>query len=255
MRKAQGGAARADQGRGREEGGCFSGCGTAFALLLLIALAVKYWYISLGIVVLVVAAGAIANSQQKQRAQEAARRRSGPRDPWLNEVAVALGDLGLSEVARNTGQQLGGAPLEGDIGLQEDGLLVYVNLFANPEIARQAEIGLRAQSNIRTAMANGQTDLKTDGPVVLVANGRGRVVDEYRMAEVEHAVAGVPLPPALKRQVVRPPSSLPGPLPHREPIVEGGPLEQIQKLAKLRDAGALTDAEFEAKKAELLRRL
>ena len=47
--------------------------------------------------------------------------------------------LGLTEVARNTGSQLGGAPMEGDIGVQEDKLLIYVNLFANQELARQAE--------------------------------------------------------------------------------------------------------------------
>ena len=175
------------------KGGCFSGCGTALAVLFLIAIAIKFWYVSVGLIVLAVVVGLIANSQQKQKAKEAARRRPGPRDPWLNEIAVALGELGLTEVARNTGSQLGGAPMEGDIGLQEDKLLVYVNLFANQELARQAAVGLRAQANIRNAVANGQTTLTTLGPVLLVANGRRVVVDEYRMNEVEHAVAAVPL--------------------------------------------------------------
>jgi hypothetical protein len=35
----------------------------------------------------------------------------------------------------------------------------------------------------------------------------------------------------------------------------GDPLEQMRKLGELRDAGVLTDAEFEAKKAELLKRI
>jgi hypothetical protein len=32
-------------------------------------------------------------------------------------------------------------------------------------------------------------------------------------------------------------------------------LDQIKRLAELRDAGVLSEAEFEAKKAELLRRI
>jgi Short C-terminal domain len=241
-----------------KKGGCLSGCGTALAVLFLIAIAIKFWYVSVGLIVLAVIVGVVANSQQKQKAKEAARRRPGPRDPWLNEVAVALGELGLTEVARNTGSQLGGAPMEGDIGLQEDKLLIYVNLFANQELARQAEVGLRAQPNIRNAAANGQTTLKTLGPVLLVANGRGGVVDEYRMNEVEHAVADVPLPPALKRPAVPPPvsSAVPSPgVSDAEALAGADPLEQIRKLAELRDAGFLTEAEFEAKKMELLRRV
>jgi hypothetical protein len=238
--------------------GCFSGCGTALAVLFLIGIAVKFWYVSVGLIVVAVVAGLSANSRQKQRAKEAARRRPGPRDPWLNEIAVALGELGLTEVARNTGNRLGGASMEGDIGLQEDKLLVYVNLFANPGLARQAEVGLRAQPNIRNAVANGHTTLHTLGPVLLVANGRGGVVDEYRTNEVEDAIADVPLPPALKSPAVPQPASSGAPSPSVgdvEALAGADPLARIRELAELRDAGVLTQAEFEAKKAELLRRL
>src|SRR5579875_1377203 len=240
------------------KGGCFSGCGTTLAVLFLIGIAIKFWYVAVGLIVLAVVVGVIVNSQHKQKAKEAARQRTGPRDPWLNEIAVVLGELGLTEVARNTGSQLGGSPMEGDIGLQEQRLLVYVNLFANQELARQAEMGLRARADIRTALASGHTTLKALGPVLLIAHGRGGIVDEYRMNEVEHAVCGVPLPPALGRPPVQPPASSIV----RSPALGGAaalagadPLEQIRKLAELRDAGVLTDAEFAAKKAELLRRL
>lgn len=234
-----------------------AGCGTFLGVLILIGLAIEYWYVALAIVAILVVIGIAVNAQRREKELERQRHRPGPRDPWLNHVAVALADLGLTEIARNTGGHLGGAPMEGDIGLQEARLLVYVNLLANPELARQAEVGLRAQPNIRNAVANGQTTLKTLGPLLLVANGRGGVVDEYRMNEVEHALAEVPLPPALKRPAAPPPASpgvpaldVSGP----EPLA-GDPLAQIRKLAELRDAGVLTDAEFEAKKAELLRRV
>jgi hypothetical protein len=36
---------------------------------------------------------------------------------------------------------------------------------------------------------------------------------------------------------------------------ESDALEQLRKLGKLRDAGVLSEAEFEAKKEELLRRV
>lgn len=234
------------------------GCGTVLGVLILIGLAIEYWYVALGILLLVVVIGVIANTEQRKKELEKQRHRPGPRDPWLNEIAVAVGELGLNEVARNTGNQLGGAPMEGDIGLQENRLLVYVNLFANQELARQAEVGLRAQANIRNAVANGHTMLKTIGPVLLVANGRGGVVDEYRMNEVEHAVAEVALPPALKRPAAPSSGSPTAPTPEvsgAEALAGGDSLEQIRKLAELRDAGVLTQAEFEAKKAELLRRV
>ena len=91
-----------------------SGCGTWLAVMVLLGLAIEYWYVSLGIVAVVIAIALVRAARQR----ELARHRPGPRDPWLNEVAVALADLGLREIARNTGAELGGAPMDGDIGLQ-----------------------------------------------------------------------------------------------------------------------------------------
>jgi hypothetical protein len=131
-----------------------SGCWGVFGVMLLIGLAIEYWYVSLGILVLLVIIGAVAQSAQKTQrklAQDKARHRPGPRDPWLNEVAVALADLGLVERARNTGTQVGGVLLDGDIGLDADGLSVYGTLFATDELARQAELALRAKPEVRAA--------------------------------------------------------------------------------------------------------
>lgn len=239
-------------------GGCFSGCGTALAVLFLIAIAVKYWYVSVGLIVLAVAVGVIHNSQEKQKA----RRRPGPRDPWLNEVVVALADLGLNEVARNTGAHLGGVPLEGDVGLEADRFLVYVNLFADGERARQAELGIRATAKVRSAVSGGYTAVKTVGPVVCVANGKGRIVDEFRLEEVVQTVCAISPPPALTFAPGNPGRPEPASGTHSQaPVFDqacGGSsdtLEQLHKLGELRTARVLTDAEFEATKAELLRRI
>ena len=170
-----------------------SGCGTWLAIMILLGLAIAYWYVSLAIVAIVIAV-AIIRARQKR---ELARHRPGPRDPWLNEVAVALADLGFTETERNTGSQLGGAPIEGDIGLQADRLKVYVNLFSDQRLARQAELGLRAKPDIRVALSKGATAIHTAGRVVYVANGRGGVVDEFRLEEVVRVVGELAVPPPL----------------------------------------------------------
>jgi hypothetical protein len=78
--------------------------------MVLLGLTIQYWYVALPIVV-IVALVAIGNARTQRKKTT---HRSGPRDPWLNEVSVALAELGLTEIARNTGSQLGGAPIDGD---------------------------------------------------------------------------------------------------------------------------------------------
>ncbi len=231
-----------------------SGCGTWLTVVFLLGLAIEYWYISLGIAVVVVAIALTRAARQ----HELARHRPGPWDPWLNEVAVELADLGLTEHARNTGAQLGGAPLEGDIGLQDARFSVFVNLFGTDELARQAEIGLRANPKIQSAISRGQSALRTDGRVLYVANGRGHAVDEIRLDEVVRVVAPINvLPPRQVISGAAPPA--PGPAPARSVAQLGAAspetLEQLRKLGELHRARVLTDAEFDAKKAELLRRI
>ena len=181
------------------------------------------------------------------RQRELARHRPGPRDPWLNEVAVALSDLALREAARNTGAELGGAPMDGDIGLESERFVVYVNLFPDQRLARQAELGLRAKPEVRAAVLNGRTAITTEGRIVFVANGRGGVVDEFRLDEVVRVVGSIPVPAPLQAGPadLRPPTAAPGP----------DALAQLQRLGELRNSGVLSDAEFEAKKAELLGRI
>jgi hypothetical protein len=235
------------------KGGCLSGCGTALAVMLLLGLTIQYWYIALPIVA-IVAVAAISNAKTQRKK---AAHRPGPRDPWLNEVAVALADLGLKEIARNTGAQLGGAPIDGDIGLRAERFLVYVTLFSDQRRARQAELGLRAKPEVRDAMSKGATAIKTVGRVVYVANGSGGVVDEFRLDEVARVVGRLAVPPPLAAAS----TGSAGPTPEfRGPqdaaaSQEPDLLEQLRKLGELRNAGVLTDDEFEAKKAELLGRI
>jgi Short C-terminal domain len=235
-----------------------SGCGTWLAIMVLLGLAIAYWYVSLATVAIVIAV-AIIRARQKR---ELARHRPGPRDPWLNEVAVAVADLGFTETERNTGSQLGGAPIEGDIGLQANRLKVYVNLCSDQRLARQADLGLRARPDIRAAISKGATAIHTAGRVVYVAKGRGGVVDELGFEEVVRVVGELAVPPPLMPGAVittlettQPADRGTWPAATRPEVAPADVLEQLRKLGELRDAGVLTDAEFAAKKAELLGRV
>jgi hypothetical protein len=227
-----------------KKGGCLGGCGTVLAVLVLLSLAIKYWYVALPIVVIAV----LVRISHARTKREPAPRRVGPRDPWLNEVAVVLADLGLTEIARNTGAELGGAPIDGDIGLQAERFQVYVTLFSDQRRARQAELGLRARPDVRDALARGATAITTADRIVFVASARGGgVVDELYLDEVVHVVGQLGVPPPL--QPARAPSAAGATPPDRDA------LEQLRRLGDLHNAGVLTDAEFEAKKAELLGRI
>jgi hypothetical protein len=249
------GAAAADPRRRREEANRMLGRPRAHAAH---RPRNRVWYISLGILALLVVISAAVRSNQKTErkvAEEKARHRPGPRNPWLNEVAVALADLGLKEVARNTGAQLGGVPIDGDIGLEADRLRVYVTLFSDQRRARQAELGLKAKPEVRDAMANGATAIKTAGRVVFVANGRGGVVDEFHLDEVVRMVGRVAVTATVGRRYCAAGRSGPCCAPRSAPVASSpdpDALEQPRKLGELRDAGVL---EFEAKKAELLGRI
>jgi hypothetical protein len=234
-----------------------SGCGATLLVLIAIGLAIKYWYVSVAIVVVVVVLCVVANEQQKQKAREQASRRPGRRDPWLNELAVALADLGLTETARNTGHQLGGVSLEGDIALQSERFAVYVNLFCDGELARQAELGLRANPSTRESVTAGRCEIKRSGRVLYVANGQGHAVDEFRLDEVMRTVDKIALPPPLPAPVAQTHTAKKSPVATLASAPAPGPdaLEQLRKLGELRDGNVLTQSEFEAKKAELLGRV
>jgi hypothetical protein len=234
-----------------------SGCGTWLAVLILLGLAIEYWYISLGIVAIVIAIALMKAARQR----ELACHRPGPRDPWINEVVVALADLGFTEIARNTGSQIEGIPIDGDVGLKAGRLTVYVTLFSDQRRARQAEFALRAKPKVRNAVSRGATAIDTSARVLFVANDGAEVVDEFRLEEVVRVVAQVPVPPPLPGAgTVRTGSTTPAATPSapvlaRSEEPSADVLEQLHRLGELRSAGVLTDAEFEAKKTELLGRL
>jgi hypothetical protein len=242
------------------------GCLGILAILVVIGLAIAYWYVVVPVVVVAIIAGLVVRSNNKKKAELAARHRLGPRDPWLNDIAVALAELGFNEYARNTGSQIGGVPIEGDIRLDAGRLSVVITLLATSELARQAEMAIRAKPEVRSAISSGQKMVQTEDLVLYVANGlNGAMVDDTRLREVIQTVEPIAISPprpgaisSLARATTppAPPSPPTSPQPTPSTVVSNNDvLDQIKRLAELHTAGALSDEEFESKKVELLRGL
>lgn len=77
----------------------------------------------------------------------------------------------------------------------------------------------------------------------------------FKMPANDGAVGGFKMPGAGGFAQPQPaPAQPPQPV-APQPAAEPSPIEQLERLAKLRDAGVVTTEEFEAKKAEILKRL
>jgi hypothetical protein len=232
-------------------------------------IAVHFWFLSLP---LVCVGGGLA-VRRHQRNKQLTRYQPGPRDPWLNEVVVAVADLDFSERERNYTDVYFGIPIEGYVELRKDRLTVDVVLFANQILARNAEMAMRAESTIRSELGREMAALHNGGRVLIVARTKMGSVDEYDFREIVRLVGEIPLPPPIAvghGVTYRSPTTvmaagagprtttarLPRPAPSSPPPArDQDAIDQLERLARLRASGALTDAEFQAKKTELLQRI
>ena len=88
------------------------------------------------------------------------------------------------------------------------------------------------------------------GEIIIFASGNKSAIKQVDKNDGKEIVDTIrhrlstPPPPAAPEAAALPP---------RQTAVD--PIEQLKKLGELRDAGIVTEAEFEAKKAELLRRM
>ena len=81
-----------------------------------------------------------------------------------------------------------------------------------------------------------------------------RGVDAFKKTILEQKQAAGAAPPASAVPAQAAPAPAPAPTAAAASPAQG-PMAAINDLAKLRDSGAISDAEFEAKKAELLSRI
>jgi hypothetical protein len=240
-------SARQSQRQGQSSGG--SGCGGIVATLIVLGLAIEYWYVLVGVIVVCGALYTFHRARKKRRE----RHRPGPRDPWLNEVNVALADLDLMEYARNRNRTVGGIPAEGDIELRTRRLELRISLFADGRLAHQAEMGLRADPRFRGSLGRGYQALAVHDSVLFLATGRGGVVDEILLDEVTRVVGRLPIGPALT--FVTAPARVASAEPRAAAQPRSAITDVLGELGRLRDAGVLTDEELADAKTSMLRRL
>lgn len=230
-------------------------------------IAVHFWFLSLP---LVCVGGGLA-IRRHQRRKLLARHQPGPSDPWLNEVVVAVSELDFVESERNVTDLYFGVPTEGYVELRKQRVIVDVVLFANQVKARNAEMAMRTEATIRSELSREMAALHNGGRVLIVARTKMGAIDEYDFGEIVRLVGAIPLPPpmAVGRAVAyrsattaMTPSTgprtltatLPGP--RSAPVArDQDAIDQLERLARLRASGALTDAEFQSKKTELLQRI
>jgi Bacterial PH domain/Short C-terminal domain len=92
------------------------------------------------------------------------------------------------------------------------------------------------------------------GSIVIFASGNKSEISNVNKEDGKEMVDNVRNRLSSPRQSAQPaPQSAPPGDPQRAP--PGDPMEQLKKLGELRDAGVVKSEEFEAKKAELLRRM
>jgi hypothetical protein len=207
-------------------------------------LVITFRHVALGIAALLVLVYVLSRRKRAKRA----RHRPGPFDAWLNEVNVATADLGLLEYSRNQVPKLAGVASCGDITLRNRRFEVRTALFPDARRAHEAEIALRADERTRDAVRRGKRTLVTRDRVVFDASGRGCAVDEFLLDEVVRVVDRLPVSaPRL--------AGAGGATTGVHPEPRGDSLRQIGELAALRDAGTITEAEFNDNKTSLLKRL
>jgi hypothetical protein len=232
-------------------------------------IAVHFWFLSLP---LVCVGGGLA-IRRHQRKKQLARHQPGPCDPWLNEVVVALSDLDFTECERNLTDVYFGVPTEGYVELRKQRVTVDVVLFANQIKTRNSEMAMRTQPTIRSELSREMAALHNSGRVLIVARTKMGAIDEYDFNEIIRLVGEIPLPPPVvvgRAVAYRSATSAmaPGTGPRTvtatlpRPVAQPAPmprdqdaLDQLERLGRLRESGVLTEAEFQAKKAELLQRI
>src|ERR1700744_5609925 len=156
-------------------------------------IAVHFWFLSVPL--LCVGGGLLVRRQRRKK--ELARLQPGLRDPWLNEVIVAVAELDFDERGRNQAHTYRRVPVEGYVELQKQRLNVDVFLFSDQILSRHCEVALRADPVVRTKLAGEMTVIHNLGRVLVIGRTNMGAVDEYDFAELVRLVSAVPLPPPL----------------------------------------------------------
>jgi Short C-terminal domain len=139
--------------------------------------------------------------------------------------------------------------MQGDIAFDAGGYRLFVNIFATPQNATHAAANLQAKSDVQQAVATGHSVIRTLGPVLFLGAGGNRQVSMEAFQRAVQAVEPAALPVQAQGSEPSNKEERPSAAPQADV------LEQLRKLGELRDSGVISPEEFEAKKAELLKRV
>jgi hypothetical protein len=174
-------------------------------------------------------------------------------DPWLSAVGMALMALGYVGAKKSTGADFGGVQSDADvIASTYAGSVVHVALFSTTEVRERAGELLANDPRYQKGSRSGAMEARVRGRVVLIADGQGKPLPP---GAAERALA------AVSRLAIKPPGSTPNVTSSPRDTADApsseaeSHIEQIRKLGELKDAGILSEAEFEAKKTDLLGRI
>jgi hypothetical protein len=241
----------------QQKQGCFGGCLTFFAMLVVIGLGIRYWYIAVPVLIVGAAFAYYQWDQNRKRAGRVPTPKTGIVDPWIDQVRDKVATLGFTEQTRNTGALLGGVPLLGDGAFVSGSTQVWANLFSTSQQAEAAAITLRDQQNFREGMANGHAQIQVQGRVLYTAFGQGQpLASDSLHSFIAAAQSAPPASTELPQTALH---AAEGSTSTVEPASVSGsstPItQQLRELGELRERGVVTEAEFQAKKAELLKRM
>jgi hypothetical protein len=168
----------------------------------------------------------------------------GKHEGWLNELAATLTELGLTEADRNTGNHIAGIPMEADINLASKQLAIYIRLFSNDELARQAELGLAAKPDLSSLTTKGIGALKrADRLCYEAVAAKRKQLDMSSLDAVIRAVGTTRLPAPTTGATSASPGAVP-PSAHTA--------DELDRVAKLHADGSLSAEEFAAAKSKIL---
>jgi len=141
-----------------EKKGCGSGCGTVFALALVVGLIFVYWYIAVAVVGVVAVAALIYRLQVKKKA----RRRSGPRTLDQRSFRFPRGTW-LHRTRSQHGINRWERAVRGRHPGDREEIPCHHVAVSSAEQARAGKTALLAQPKMRDAVKNGRVILEVNG--------------------------------------------------------------------------------------------
>jgi uncharacterized protein DUF4429/putative oligomerization/nucleic acid binding protein len=183
--------------------------------------------------------GRIMKSAELEKIKKLARKYGGSEtDVWAVGVGGFVRFDGTTVVIRQTGLLGRGTVGKGEKRIPARAITAIQLKPAGVIVSGFIQFSMGGATEQRSKFGRQTLDAATDENSMMFAQ-----MDQHQFEALRDAIEAATAPQTVQ-------------LAYRaQPASAVDPLDQLRKLAELRDAGVLTEAEFSAKKAELMRRL